>query len=168
MPRPTKKVVPIGRFIGIDPGKSGGIAVLDFKGPRVFKMPDTPRDKWDLFQDVLVGSNVRTFIRKFAYVEKVSTSPQMGVKSAGTFMQGRGELLMALTAAGIPFEEVLPSKWIRGLGIPPRKKEETSSVWKGRLRTKAQQLFPDLDIKLWGADALLIAEYLRRVKTGEV
>jgi hypothetical protein len=131
-----------------------------------------------------------------AVIEKVSTSPQMGVASAGTFMKGYGTLLMALTAAGISFEEITPQVWQKALHIPPRKKGvkrrvpnpkkpskmktivkggETDRQWKGRLRNKAQQLFPSLEVwrgtignQLAVADAILIAEFCRRRQEGRL
>jgi hypothetical protein len=77
-----------------------------------------------------------------------------------------GALRMALTAAGIPFEEVVPGVWQRGLNIPPRKKTEGKTAWKNRLKAKAQQLFPSVKITLATADALLIAEFCRRKHEG--
>ena len=75
---------------------------------------------------------------------------------------------MALTAAGIPFEEVTPVVWQRGLGIPVRKKDESRSQFKGRLKAKAQQLFPQVKVTLKTADALLISEYCRRKREGRL
>jgi hypothetical protein len=146
-------------------------------------MPATDRDLWGLLCTWGEPSAV-------AVIEQVCSSPQMGVTSAFTFGCGYGKLLMALTAAGIPFETKQPRVWQASLQIPPRVKHnktrkvqnrkgkwvdkkyggETDTQWKDRLRAKAQQLFPRLD--LWDqalaaqravCDALLIAEYCRRV-----
>lgn len=182
-------------YLGIDPGKNGGLCCLrNDKVVLVRPMPDSLMELWRVMQGVsevhlVEGQTVR------AVIELVHTSPQMGVKSAGTFMQGYGTLLMALTAAGIPYEEVRPVVWQKALSIPPRKKgqkvpikdpktkktkvvvkgAETDSQWKSRLLRKAQQLFPSLEIwkgpkykQLAVADAVLIAEYCRRKHEGKL
>ena len=99
----------------------------------------------------------------FAYIEKVSSSPQMGVTSAFTFGRGYGFLRGLLTAYNYPFEEVLPRKWQASFGMK-KGKDESNTQWKNRLKGKAQQLFPHLKVTLATADALLIAEYGRRLR----
>lgn len=148
-------------YLGIDPGKTGGLAwIVPQVGVQLMQMPDSRKDLW-----VEISRRYRV---THCYVEHVTTSPQMGVKSAGTFMQGKGEILMALTAAEIPYEEVRPLKWQKALGIPGRKKTETTPQWKNRLKAKAQELYPSEYVTKATCDALLIAEYLRRVKEGEL
>lgn len=82
------------------------------------------------------------------------------------FGSNYGQVLMALTAASVPFETITPARWQRGLGVPPRKKGETKSEFKNRLKAMAQRLFPQVVVTLATADALLIAEYCRRARTG--
>lgn len=156
-------------YIGIDPGKAGGLACLSRGAVWTKPMPETDRDLWDWFPTTLrAGEKYR------AVVERVHSSPQMGVASAFTFGRGYGAILMALTAAGIPFEEVLPKAWMRGMGVTRKAGWETAR-WKQRLRAKAQQLYPDLPLwreprsvgrQLAVADALLIATYCKRKHEG--
>lgn len=157
------------RFIGVDPGKSGGLVDVIFCNTGYQKvsltlMPETERDLWDWF-------DMRTpTIPTFAYIEWIHPAIQGIGKSAQSKLYGNYlSLRMALTAAGIPFEDVKPLQWQRAFSIPPRKKSEKTTQWKHRLRGKAQQLFPTLDV--WGktkeiqlavCDALLIAEHCRR------
>jgi hypothetical protein len=149
-------------IIGIDPGKSGGIAWISDSGPCVEKMPETLADLWELFQDILTGARGTNEDRLYAamltpkaYIEQVHSSPQMGVKSAFTFGQGFGRLEMALTAAGIPFERVRPQAWQKSMGCMTKGDKNVS-------KRRAQELFPHLKITHATADALLIAEYGRR------
>lgn len=141
-------------YIGIDPGKSGGIAIIDSRVTFTRPMPSSERGIWEV---IAVEDNSHTF----AVIEKVHAMPKQGVTSMFTFGVGYGGLRMALIAAGIPFEEVTPQKWQKSFGMV-RKKSELNSVWKRRLMAKAQQLFPLVDVTLKTADALLIAEYARR------
>ena len=166
MPKPRRRAQPKSytRYIGIDPGKSGGIAMIQNYRINYFVMPETERDIWDIFQAYSQGT-----IR--AVIEKVTSSPQMGVTSSFTFGKGYGALFAFLTAARIPFEEIRPQVWQKALHIPPRKKSESKGQFKKRLRAKAQQMFPELEIwseprsigkQLAVCDALLIAEFCKR------
>ena len=139
--------------IGIDPGKSGGIALVSDDHRQAWKIPETERDLWELLASFDDGNT-------FATIEKVASSPQMGVKSAFTFGAGYGKLRMALIAAGIPFETVSPSRWQRTLGC-------LSKGDKNVTKAKAQELFPELKITHAIADSLLIAEFGRRTRKGE-
>lgn len=146
-------------IIGIDPGKNGGIAWISTSCfPCVEKMPDTTADLWDLIQRIadLERASTKHLTMK-AYIEQVHSSPQMGVVSAFSFGQGFGHLEMALTAAGIPFERVRPQVWQKTLGCLTKGDKNVS-------KAKAQELFPSMKITHATADALLIAEYGRRIK----
>lgn len=142
-------------IIGIDPGKSGGIAWIRDGSPCVEKMPETLKDLWELItSDILRNETIGMTV---AYIEAVHSSPQMGVTSAFTFGQGFGHLEMALTAAGIPFERVSPQKWQKAMGCMTKGDKNVS-------KRRAQELFPEMKITHATADALLIAEYGRRIQ----
>jgi hypothetical protein len=140
--------------IGIDPGASGAIAWIDERGKScVEKMPDTLQDLWELIRDITNSPRSAIDGRKYkAYIEQVSSSPQMGVVSAFSFGRGYGNLEMALTAAGIPFERVRPQVWQKAMGCMTKGDKNIS-------KQKAQELFPDKKVTHATADALLIALY---------
>jgi len=140
--------------IGIDPGKNGGIAVIDELGHAYAdKMPETLQDLFEHFDSL----NLSHRGDRRAYIEQVHSSPQMGVKSAFTFGNGFGHIEMALTACGIPFERIRPQAWQKALGCMTKGDKNVS-------KRRAQELFPTLKITHSTADALLIAEYGRRIK----
>ena len=142
--------------IGIDPGKSGGIAWIEDGEPaQAVKMPETEADLWVLLLRIRNIEWVRIGVMPHAIIEKVHSMPKQGVKSTFTFGKGYGSLLMALTAAGIPFEEVPPGTWMKAMGCLTKGDKNVS-------KRKAQQLFPHLKVTHAIADALLIAEYGRR------
>lgn len=138
-------------YIGIDPGKSGGIAWIDEDGGGAVAetMPDTIKDILDLLCSI-----PSVVLTSRCAIELVHSSPQMGVKSAFTFGQGYGALLMALTACEIPYTQVAPSKWQRAMQCLTKGDKNVS-------KRRAQQLFPSLKITHATADALLLAEYCR-------
>lgn len=140
------------KFIGIDPGKQGGLASISEDGNDVgfAKLADlTEKDISDWFkyqaEEVL-----------FAYIERVSSSPQMGVTSAFTFGRGYGFLRGCLIAHEVKFEEVSPQRWQKEMQCLTGGDKNIS-------KSRAQQLFPHLKITHAIADAILLAEYGRRI-----
>jgi len=137
--------------IGIDVGVNGGIAWITDGKPCVEKMPDTLQDLWEVIVSISLEAGTGGIGVK-AYIEQVASSPQMGVVSAFSFGRGYGNLEMALTAAGIPFERVRPQEWQKHMKC-------MSKGDKNVTKRRAQELFPSLKITHATADALLIAQY---------
>ena len=153
-------------YMGIDPGKSGGIAVLFGKEVIATKMPDTEGD---------VLHWIRTHSSDaVAVIEKVGGYVGKGKDGKGgqpgsamfVFGRGVGGLCMALLACSIPFEEVPPQRWQKAIMKSSRGKTESKPQWKNRCKAKAQQLFPTQKVTLATADALLIALYCKRLHEG--
>ena len=139
-------------YIGIDPGKSGSISAVWDDGK-----PFPQHQILDATEADIAGFLLQFDTTKMkCVVEKVSSSPQMGVVSAFTFGKGYGVLLGILTCHKIPFREVTPQKWQKEMGCMTKGDKNVS-------KRKAQQLWPDLKITHKTADSLLIAEYCRRV-----
>jgi crossover junction endodeoxyribonuclease RuvC len=146
-------------YLGIDPGKQGGAsALIDYDG-----LPDscvhklsfstaTERDIAQWIYGMKLGEDERTIV---AVIEKVHSSPQMGVTSAFTFGRGYGFLRGVLSASGIPFVEVTPQKWQKAM-------ECMSGGDKNVTKARAQQLYPGEKVTHATADALLLATYCRR------
>lgn len=145
------------RYIGIDPGKHGGIAVMGADGEvlDVVKMPETPQDLLDFLERYKDDS--------FCTLERVGGMPGNGGSAMFNFGKGYGHLQMALLALHIPTEDVTPNKWEKTYQLGSSGKY-TKTEWKNRLKAKAQQMFPHLGKKITLAtcDALLICEYGRR------
>ncbi len=144
-------------YIGIDPGKHGGIAVLDSDGTvlDVAKMPETPQD--------LLGFLSKYKDCSICTLERVGGMPGNGGSAMFNFGKGYGHLQMALISLEIPTEDVTPNKWEKTYQLGSSGKF-SKTEWKNKLKAKAQQLFPSLGKKITLAtcDALLIAEYGRR------
>lgn len=137
--------------IGIDPGKSGGIAYLSIGQELAYKMPETERDIYDL---IIKLSKLEPNPKRI-YIEKVHAMPGQGVTSMFSFGQNYGFLRACLIASEVPFEEIRPAQWQNLLGCKTKGNKNVT-------KSKAQQLFPDIKITHAIADALLIAEYGRR------
>lgn len=141
-------------FAGLDPGVLGGIAIIDSTGVvvRVTQMPQTDR----AILDVLTGFPPERSISR-ACIELVHSRPGMSVRAMFTFGRGYGALQMALAALRIPYEEVTPRRWQGALGCLTGGDKNVS-------KARAQQLFPSIKCTHAIADALLIAEYCRRLE----
>ena len=88
--------------------------------------------------------------------------PGQGVSSMFKFGKNYGLIRGLLIANMIPFLDVPPRTWQKGLGIQPRGKEESKTHFKNRQKGLAQQMHPHLKVTLATADAILIAEYLKK------
>jgi hypothetical protein len=154
-------------YIGIDPGASGGIAILDAQGEpfAVSVMPATEQDLYNLLPRD--GHRVAQLdhIDVRAALEHVWSTPGQG--GAFKFGVNVGLCRMALTAAGIPFDQVLPRAWQKEIGVV-YPKGATDTEKKNITKRRAQQLFPRLMITHAIADSVLIAEFCRRVHTGRI
>jgi len=151
------------RVIGIDPGLSGGIAVLEPDGSVVeaVKMPGTMMDIYNF----LKGYSGSGYV---CYMEQVGHGmPGQSSKATATFARHCGHLDMALLALGIATNTVTPNKWEKSYQLG-RSKEYSKTEWKNRLKAKAQQMFPSIGkkITLSTCDALLLAEYGRKKEVG--
>lgn len=142
------------KIIAIDPGKNGGIAIYSSERNQlveVVKMPPTP-------QELLSFLRLYQF-NSVCYLEKVGGLPGMGGSAMFNFGKGFGHIEMALLCAKIPTNEVLPQKWQKFLSLGTKGGKSTSE-WKNKLKTRAEQLFPNAGkITLATSDALLILKY---------
>ena len=143
---------------GVDPGNSGGIAVISTQNVYPFveahAAPDTERDVCDLFE------SYRSAI-VMCYIEAVHSFPGQGVASSFTFGQNYGTLRGLLIGLKIPFTSVSPMKWKKSMGLT-KGKDESNTDYKNRSKALAQQLWPSLRITHATSEALLLAEYGRR------
>lgn len=138
-------------YLGIDPGTSGGAALLDVEGRHVdaFKFKDmTDHDLAGALREWSGLGEIQCLI------EKVHAMPKQGVTSMFNFGRNFGFLVGCLTALQIPFDFVTPNKWQTALQC--RTKGD-----KNITKAKAQRVFPRLKVTHALADALLIALYCR-------
>lgn len=153
------------KIIGIDPGSSGCIAVIDEHGKPCerLRLKDVSEHEISTFLAGTMDDASDNLELIFAMVEQVSSSPQMGVCSAFTFGESFGALKMALAAHRIPFATVTPQKWQGELGVKRANKDIKQTEHKRNLKAAAQKLWPAEKILKDDADAMLIAEYARRM-----
>ena len=104
-------------ILGIDPGKKGGMAVINDNGPiSVVNMPETAMDVLLTireFKNYVVGHDDSLV----CYIEKVGGIPGQGASAAFNFGKGCGWLEMCLLALEIPTEYVTPQRWQKVYGV---------------------------------------------------
>ena len=112
------------RIIGIDPGLSGGIAILD--DLKIFDLFDMPimsegkKNKNQLNSAQLVNIIKEHIIKKddtFVIVEQVSAMPGQGVTSMFNFGQTFGAIKGICAALNLPIFYVRPNKWKNTLSL---------------------------------------------------
>ena len=151
-------------YIGIDPGKNGGIAFIDIRPEFV-----TPLVKTYCYSDeelISLCSDFKDF-RVVCFLEQVHAMPKQGVSSTFNFGMNFGFIQGVLKAYAIPYELVTPQKW---------KKEFSCTSDKNTSIEVCKRLFPNVNLKATDrcrkdhdglAEALLIAEYGRRHYNGK-
>tara|TARA_B100000780_G_scaffold244319_1_gene187867 strand:+ start:27 stop:518 length:492 start_codon:yes stop_codon:yes gene_type:complete len=152
------------RIIGIDPGLSGAIAVLeDSKIKEIFDMPVMPdgkKNKRQLNSALLVKlikDNIKDFENTVMVVEQVNAMPGQGVTSMFNFGQTFGAIKGICAALGLPIFFVRPAKW--------KKHFELINSSKDASRTKVIEMYPSISEQLSKkkdvnkSDAILIARY---------
>ena len=148
------------KILGIDPGLTGGWALLTDHGAFV-GADDLPiiRDNstaWvdgpELVAQINACLSDRVHIR--AVIERVHSMPAQGISSAFTFGVGFGSVLACLQLLPASIEFVSPAAWKRGLGLS---KDKSASLDRARL------LYPQASLKRQKddgrAEALLIAHW---------
>ena len=151
-------------IIGIDPGLSGGIAVIDNnKVIDLFDMPvmaDGKKNKKQLNSALLaklIKESTSNTSESAVIVEQVNAMPGQGVTSMFNFGQTFGAIKGICATLELPIFFVRPSKW--------KKHFELINSSKDASRTKAIEMYPRLAEKLSKkkdvnkSDAILIARF---------
>ncbi len=109
--------------------------------------------------------------RVIAAVEAARRERNAGNPAPGSTMfnfgRGVGVIMGAAMALGFRVETVTPQKWQKHFQLGLARDCASKSEWKNKLKAKAQQLFPHVEVTLKTADALLLWEYGQRMEAGK-
>jgi len=157
------------RIIGIDPGLSGAIAILEKeKVIGIYDMPvmaEGKKNKRQLNSAQLVSiirDNIHSKDEIAVVVEQVNAMPGQGVTSMFNFGQTFGAIKGVCAALGLPIFFVRPSKW--------KKHFELINSSKDASRTKVIEMYPSLSNQLSKkkdvnkSDAILIARFYNETR----
>lgn len=147
------------RFIGIDPGRGGAIAVI--------KDDDTISSAPSVIATAVFSEEAylqiisQSILAPFAVVEDVHAMPKQGVTSMFNFGQNKGWILGVLAANRIDVKLVSPQKWKKAFGLDSDKQKSIDC---------SKRLFPNVNLLATPrcrnphdgiAEALLMAYYGR-------
>jgi len=147
-------------LIGIDPGASGAVVVMDAKHFNLIEwalMPTLKVGKATRVNAPALAAMLRDFDAGHAYLEQVGAMPGQGTASMFSFGHSAGVAAGVLGAMEITTTLVAPQTWKRRAGLVGTEKDA--------VRARAIQLWPSwraLDKKGAGqafADAALIARF---------
>lgn len=157
-------------YIGIDPGKSGGIAYIDDRGAYTFPYSDEAliqiAEKARGRGAILKVDDTRKTVELPTVrccLEKVGAFPGEGVVASFSFGKSAGFIEGVLQATGIPYQLITPQIWKREFSLLKKDKKESVKV--------CRKLFPGVNLLATPrckkehdgmAEALLMAEYARR------
>ena len=148
------------RYIGIDPGKSGGITMIENDCIETSKCPVRTIDMALVFHS-FIGDNPSSVN---LLMEKVWARPNNAVRAAFTYGVNYGQWLGIAAAAEIHMYTVLPSEWMTAIGCKKGMEYGERKKW---LKGKAQSLYPNCKVTLYNADAILIAHYAKETYFNE-
>ena len=147
-------------YLGIDPGpNTGALAWINSNATVCYTkrfMDMTEKELSNQIEEIRAMSKNCVCV-----VERVWAFPKQGVTSAFSFGDNYGLIRGLLIANNIPFKLVTPKMWQKYYNMS-KKPEETKNAWKRRLKGKAQELFPTINVQTETADAILLAEYARK------
>ena len=145
------------KYIGIDPGIGGGIAVIDEDNSiKAYKCPQSSEDMALLFQ-VLLGNTPPDKVRLL--MERVWARPANAVRAAFSYGVKYGQWLGVSSSHEIKMNTIIPVEWIKWIGCPKALKRDVRKRW---LKAKAQELYPEIKrVTLKTSDAILITKYAK-------
>jgi crossover junction endodeoxyribonuclease RuvC len=153
-------------IVGIDPGLSGALAVIE--GGVVVLLADLPVVRFSdaRIKNRIDAASLARLLEPYAgavhaaVVEKVGARPGEAASGAFSFGYTSGCIAGVLGALNMPTTPVMPAVWKKALGL--------TSASKDASRGRALELFPSLADQLARkkdhdrAEAVLLAEYGRR------
>lgn len=153
------------RILGIDPGLSGAMALLDQFAYSEIAVEDIPILEISCGRTsrrIISAENLASIILRLRpdhiFVENVHPMPGQGVTSSGRLMESLGIIRGVIGTLQLSRTFVEPSVWKRRMGLIGKGKDDSIAL--------ALNLFPSVDLSRKKdhnrAEALLIAEFGRR------
>jgi crossover junction endodeoxyribonuclease RuvC len=145
-------------IIGLDPGLSGAVGIIDHTG-RFIASIDMPHENKVIDTDKLwseIAQSTAGMDKEFV-LEIVHAMPKQGVVSVFNFGMAYMAAISVAQRSRWPTHYYTPQKWKKALGLTSDKKESLKM---------ARELWPQAPLKLakhdGRAESLLIAEFFRR------
>lgn len=150
-------------FVGVDPGLDGAVAVVGLDKPLVWDLPTLVVGDRRHYHVPLLIDNFE-LVRQpemLVGIESIHAMPKNGSIANHSMGYAKGLLEGIVATLHLPYEMVAPTAWKKAMMAGCSKEKDAS-------RAVAMRLFPETADQLsrkkdhGRADALLIAEFLRR------
>lgn len=122
-------------YIGIDPGKKGGYAIISKEELSPSSVTVRPMDEKSFVEDMHFISEAFSTNEIRCCLEKVGAMPKQGIASTWKFAEGYGLIQGVLKAFGIPYQTVPPQTWKKEFSLLHQDKSKSIET--------AMRLFPD-------------------------
>ena len=140
--------------MGIDPGKSGGITILEGDGIKSYKCPDNPIDMAVLFGIGMNGSKLDVVVG----IEKVWAFPTDARSRAFNFGVNCGMWYGIAGSFEVKMKEIIQRTWMSYYEVPKKLTKQHRKRW---IKEKAMSMYPKVKVTLYNSDSILIARYLQ-------
>ena len=140
----------IKKYVGIDPGKHGGIAILNGGRLTVYKMPETESEAAVLISDACTFAQLVCIERVTGWIPNDKRIPMSTMFTMGWWTGG--PLFVALSCKS-PVKMVQAAKWQRDVF------GEKTGGDKKRMTEHARVLYPGVKFTQQVGDAVLIAHW---------
>ena len=147
-------------YLGIDPGKGGGIGVVNEEDDikQAFKFPKDIEDLAPMIGSVVSGYNTDEIC---VMIEHVHSFPTDGRPAAFSFGRNLGHWEGVLSTFELDKTTVAPRTWQEHYDVPVMPDKYERKRW---LKSIAQKLFPNIKVTLAISDALLITNYAKELQ----
>lgn len=150
------------RWIGIDPGDKGCLAMI----------PDVGEIEFYQLDNELLIQKCKEWNKDecVCCLEKVGVMPKQGISSSAKFMKGVGYIQGVLEALSIPYQEIIPARWKTEFSCNVGKDASTKEKKQADIDA-CRKLYPEISLLRtsrsrtdWAdaADAILMATYAKR------
>ena len=141
-------------IVACDPGVNGGFAIQTKDGILLFAMPESLPDMAQLLSGFKLADSHLWVEKVPKFVSKLTPS-----SSVATLHENYGIVQGLAYSQGYALHRVEPKVWQDPLGLGGKRSCANSAEWKRKLKSKAQELYPHLDVTLKNCDALLVLHY---------
>ena len=147
-------------FIGIDPGKGGGVGIIneEDKTSKSFKFVPELAELSTMIGAVVNGYSTDEIC---LYIEHVHSFPTDSRPAAFSFGRNLGQWEGIIANHELEIKTVAPRTWQEHYDVPVIKDKYERKRW---LKEIAQTMFPDIKVTLAISDALLIVNYAKEMQ----
>ena len=115
------------KYIGIDPGAGGGIAVIDEGGEiKAYKCPKSSDEMALLFQMCMLKTPAN---KVKLLMERVWARPTNAVRAAFSYGTNYGQWLGIAASHEVTMNTAIPVSWIKWVGCPKALKSDIRKRW---------------------------------------